>query len=410
MSKILIIDDEAQFTIAVSKTFYKDYFALRATLAPAKIYEIMTKAERSGDVYISMVSNKGTFQLVHPDIRKILGNSGFIPPLNNNIGIEEKNNNEEMEEYAYAWLKEADWAIVVEKSESEEGQIFGFKRNVAAISIVITLIVFGTIVVRSRQIVQTEKEKDIVSGQLIQASKLASVGELASGIAHEINNPLAIISSEAGLIKDLMNPAYVKEVNNEEFIPRLDRIEAAVFRCRDITRKLLTFVRQSDVTLKMHDINEQVNDLVEGFFEHKFEVSNIKLVKKLEPGLPEILTDSNQLRQVLLNIINNAADAIKPPGTITVETSHHGDKISIAITDTGKGILPEHLEKIFQPFFTTKDVGKGTGLGLSLSYNIIKSFGGDILVDSIPGRGSTFKIILPVGKIKNKSVNKEKEQ
>ena len=133
----------------------------------------------------------------------------------------------------------------------------------------------------------------------------------------------------------------------------------------------------------------------DGFYERELAVSNITIKKKYCQQTPEIITDANQFKQVLLNIINNAKDAIKPPGKITIATNIEDKLISISITDTGKGISKEEMGRIFLPFYTTKEVGKGTGLGLSVSYGIIKNLGGKIEVESIPGKGSTFKIILP---------------
>jgi two-component system NtrC family sensor kinase len=148
--------------------------------------------------------------------------------------------------------------------------------------------------------------------------------------------------------------------------------------------------------IEKNNIHNIINDLVDGFFERELAVSNIKFIKNYTPNLPEIETDANQLRQVLLNIINNAIDAINPPGKITISTSYNDDQIIIAVTDTGKGISKEMMEKIFLPFFTTKEVGKGTGLGLSVSYGIIKNLGGKIEVESVVGKGTTFTIILPI--------------
>ena len=223
------------------------------------------------------------------------------------------------------------------------------------------------------------------------------MGELAAGIAHEINNPLAVINEEAGLIKDLMNPEFGERLSDEELFGHLATIHDSVFRCRDITRKLLGFVRRTDIDLKSHDIHSLVNSIVDGLLGQELAVSNVEIIKNYDPALPEILTDGNQLLQVLLNIINNAVDALaNKPGKLVIETSHDNSQVKIAITDTGCGITPENLEKIFMPFHTTKEVGKGTGLGLSVSYGIIKSLGGKIEVESTVGQGSTFIILLPI--------------
>ena len=251
---------------------------------------------------------------------------------------------------------------------------------------------------RANKLVQFQRESDQTRDQLEHAAKMASVGELAAGIAHEINNPLAIINEEAGLMKDLMNPEFEETENLEELTVHLETIQQSVFRCRDITRKLLGFVRRSAADLKPQNIHRVIDRVVDGLLGQELMVSNVAIIKNYDLAIPQVTTDENQLQQVLLNIINNSVDALDgQPGRITITTSHRRKKVSLAIADTGKGIYPKLIEKIFLPFFTTKEVGKGTGLGLSVSYGIIKGLGGTIEVESTPGAGSTFTIVLPLG-------------
>ena len=205
-----------------------------------------------------------------------------------------------------------------------------------------------------------------------------------------------VIGSENGLVMDMLDPQYGMNSTRDDLLPHLQRIDDAVYRCRDITRKLLSFVRQTEFKLEYYDINQLLEELLEGFYERELNVSNIKFKKKYQEDLPKVMLDGNQFKQVALNIVNNAIDAISPPGKITVQTFLENDHVCLAVTDTGCGISPDVMEKIFLPFFSTKEVGKGTGLGLPVSYNIIKSFGGEISVESIPGKGTTFKVILPV--------------
>jgi two-component system NtrC family sensor kinase len=148
--------------------------------------------------------------------------------------------------------------------------------------------------------------------------------------------------------------------------------------------------------LKEYNINELIEDLVGGFLEREMKVDDIEIIRNFNHNIPTIQTDSNQLRQVIINLLTNAHDAIKPPGKITISTSSDTENIYISVTDTGIGISQEKISKIFLPFYTTKPVGKGTGLGLSVSYSIIKNLGGTINVDSNIGHGTSFTIILPV--------------
>ena len=388
---------EPHFTIAVRKILNDQIVVMRATLDPKKIYDYMTASEGVRDVQVSMVDTNGLYQLVPSDIGNVLDSSMIQPEKGQNSGMGMYEPNGDDIHYAYSWLDAVNWAVIVQsRSEARVVSFWDFQFYVILISFSIISVMLYIIFTRAKKFVEMEKEKDIARSQLAQAAKLASVGELASGIAHEINNPLAIIGSEAGLMRDLIGPEFREETKFDDLLPMIQNIEDATYRCRDITRKLLSFVRDQEIKLKEHDLNELMDDLIEGFFEKEFEVSNIDIDMKLEQGLPRIYTDSNQLRQVLVNIIKNAMDAIQGPGEITIETFRKNGRVAVAITDSGIGIEEENIEKIFMPFYTTKDVGKGTGLGLSVSYGIIQNLGGDIEVESILGKGTTFTVYLPI--------------
>ncbi len=389
---------EPHFTIAVKRNLGDTIIVLRATLGPSNIYRYMTSIEGLSDVYISLVNVRGDYQLVSQKLGKVLDRSPVLPPSNKKIGTGEVNINNRNIRYAFSWLNEVNWVVIVRNSWIDSsGTFLGMDINILIFSIIIITVLVLVILARAKKMAIMEREKEIVRSQLAHASKLASVGELAAGIAHEINNPLAIITSEIGLIKDKMNPEFGYDGKSCEGIDdHLENMREAAYRCRDITRKLLSFVRVDDVMMKEHNINDILDDLIEGFFEREFKVSNIKIIKDFDPNLPRIITDSNQLRQVILNLVNNASDAITPPGKITITTRFDDEYIKIDVSDTGKGIKEEEISKLFLPFYTTKETGKGTGLGLSVSYSIIKNFGGNIEVESIPGKGSTFTVLLPI--------------
>ncbi len=387
--------NKPHFTIAIKRLINDECNILRATLDPKKLYEFISSQENPDEVNISVVNDSGIYQVVTPNVGSVLENSKFQPPVTSILGIfEEENSNEGY--YAFAWLNNARWAVIVQ-SASVDDSVFSFqlKSNILAFSAILIVLSIIIISFRTKKIVQNEREKDITDSQLEHAAKLASIGELSAGIAHEINNPLAIIASEVGLMKDLMNPEYSANTSFDDFNPHIQNIREAAFRCRDITGKLLSFVRKGDVELKQNNIHIVINEVVDDLLGHEMFVSNIQIIKKYCSEMPEILTDGNQLKQVFLNLINNAADAISPPGKIIISTSLTQQCVVIEIADTGKGIDPENVDKIFLPFFTTKEVGKGTGLGLSVSYGIIKNLGGKIEVKSILGIGTTFTIMLP---------------
>jgi two-component system NtrC family sensor kinase len=386
------------FTIAVSRNMNGQFVVLRSTLDPERIYDYISSLEGAQEVITSLVNRKGTYQLVKETIGESLGTSPFVPPHSPRQGIRTEKVNGSSLTYAYAWLREVNWALIVQKSAGQEPPFFsGLRARILSVAFGLIMIGFLVILKRARKQVELRVESETTRAQLEHASKLASVGELAAGIAHEINNPLAAISEEAGLMKDLMDPSLGTPVPPQELAYHLDSIQESVFRCRDITRKLLGFVRRAELSLKEHDIHQLLDEVVEGLLGQAMRVSNIEIVTEYAKDIPTMMTDGNQLEQVFLNIIKNAVDALEgKPGRITVRTALLEGLVSISIADTGKGMSPDQMERIFMPFYTTKEVGKGTGLGLSVSYSIIKSLGGQIKIESALGKGSTFTIELPL--------------
>lgn len=384
------------FTIAVKQIIDGDYTVLRATLDPEKIYSYITSFEGVNDVYISTVNREGIYQVVTPGRGSYLQELKIQPAKDIKLGVGEMKTNGTTHVYGFSWLKMADWAVIIQFVKNPDSSIFAyFDMTVVCVTLGLILLFFLVIIIRAKRIVQFQEESEQTKEQLDHASKLATVGELAGGIAHEINNPLAIISESVGLMKDLMSSEFDQTITVDEIRENLDNIHEAVFRARDITRKLLGFVRKTDIKLDSFNINDIINNVVNGFITREMAMDNIKIIRELSPDISPILTDNNQLEQVLINIINNAHDAISGHGKITLTTSMVENELHISITDTGCGMTREQMDKIFMPFYTTKEVGRGTGLGLSVSYGIIKSLGGKILVDSVPKRGSVFTIVLP---------------
>ncbi|OGP64689.1 MAG: hypothetical protein A2170_16945 [Deltaproteobacteria bacterium RBG_13_53_10] len=235
-----------------------------------------------------------------------------------------------------------------------------------------------------------EKKLEETYLQLVSSEKMASLGKLAAGIAHEINNPLGGILIYASLIMEDLPEGDPKRQD-------LARIVQETSRCKDIVKSLLEFARQTEPKMEPIDINRAITDGL-FFLENQAFFHNIRIMKRLDPALPSPHGNAGQLKQVFMNIIVNAAEAMHGSGTLTIATSVASDHKSILVefTDTGEGVAEENLTRIFDPFFTTKDVGKGTGLGLATSYGIIEGHGGKISVKSKVGEGSTFTIELPI--------------
>lgn len=239
-----------------------------------------------------------------------------------------------------------------------------------------------------------EQELRDMQEQLFRSEKLAALGRLSAGAAHEIFNPLSVISVRAQLL--LANPDIDSSISRE-----LKVIESQVKRITKIVRNLLSFSRGSPVEKTTLDLNLLVEKTL-SLVEHERNFDNLEIITELDSNLPPILADGSQLAQVFVNLIINAMDAMNHGGNLTISTRRSIEKgfVEIVFKDTGCGIPEENLQKIFDPFFTTKEVGRGTGLGLSIVYGIIKNHGGTINVESEEGKGSTFTIILPIGECK----------
>ena len=223
--------------------------------------------------------------------------------------------------------------------------------------------------------------------QLIQSEKMATVGRLAAGMAHELNNPV-------GAVRNYIQDVQEDTPQDDSRWQRLKRAESATDRCKRIVSDLLTFARESK-ELKLVDINDVIEITVSNATE---EISNprIEILKELESALPKIKVDPLQIQQVFMNIVMNSSEAMQEEGKIIIKSLKNPDSILVEISDTGSGIPEDIQDKIFDPFFTTKPPGKGMGLGLAISYNIIKRFNGDIRVKSKKDKGAVFTVILPI--------------
>ncbi len=240
------------------------------------------------------------------------------------------------------------------------------------------------------------EEKCRLDEQLLQSQKLAALGELSTGLAHEINTPLAIIRQETEWMEHLLgNPPFAGNSGASEFADCLAEVMRQIGRVTEVTHNMLGFARKREPVRQETELNDLVADMLV-LVEKEARNRNIAVVRDFEPDLPPLVTDSPLLRQVLLNLLNNALQAVGSDGTITVSTRQEGEACLLRVADTGPGIAPEHLDKIFNPFFTTKPPGQGTGLGLSISLAIVNRLGGTIGVDSAPGRGAVFTVRLPL--------------
>jgi len=389
------------FTIAVKQLFDGKLFVMRATLDPDKFYLFLRTIGKGKGADSALINREGKYQIVDPSHGELLSPSPYMPPESSGSGAREIATGGDTELFAYAWLGEVPWVLVVRQPlRVAYTEMYRVRRlMIAATAVIVMLLGTATWLTTNRLLrraqAMDESRKELKS-QLFHAAKLVAAGELAGGVAHEINNPLAIISSGSGVIRDMLDPQFGMECTPHTIKRELDHIDEAVFRARDITQKLLSFVRKNEPRLVSCNVNQLLEDVVGGLKEREFLVEDIEVVRDFDRDLPDIMLDIDQMRQVFLNLINNAGDAINGAGTITLTTGSNERYVRATITDTGKGMTSEQMERIFDPFFTTKEVGKGTGLGLSVSLNIVQAMGGAIEVQSVPGAGSSFTVVLPI--------------
>jgi two-component system NtrC family sensor kinase len=315
--------------------------------------------------------------------------------------------------YVAATLKGGSWQLIYQQSSDEAFAEFNRARTVT-----ILIILLGGVVnvamafFLTRRVVSTladaEQRTLVMNQQIVETGKLASVGELAAGIAHEINNPVAIMVEEAGWIEDLLEDEEMNgEEKRSEFERALAQIKNQGGRCKQITHKLLSFARKTDTRLQRVNLYDLVDEMV-ALSAQRAKYSNVEIRTTLQSDLPEIHASVSELQQVFLNLINNALDAMESTGGILEITVKHVEgNLWFHVSDSGPGIPQANLERIFDPFFTTKPVGKGTGLGLSICYGIVTKMGGEIDARSVIDVGTTFRIRIPIENLVAEEVSSE---
>jgi two-component system, NtrC family, sensor kinase len=240
-----------------------------------------------------------------------------------------------------------------------------------------------------------ERTRELKESQqaMVQQEKMVGIGQLAAGIAHELNTPLGTIIGYAQMLREdlALQPSVNGSLND------VDEIIGQAGRCRDLVKNLLNFSRRSTTEKSEASVNAIVRKIL-SLVEHDFEMKRVHISTALDPGLPNAKVNENEIAQVVLNLANNAVDSMQSGGELHVRTVHEesSDRICIEISDTGVGISESDRNRVFEPFFTTKEIGKGTGLGLSICYKIVENHMGSMEFDSIPGQGTTFRVYLPV--------------
>jgi two-component system NtrC family sensor kinase len=404
------------FIITVRDNWKGNPWVLRATVDFVAFNNLVEKI-RIGQTGVAFILNReGEYQTT-PSLKS----SPRRGPYREFLGIRDEKSKkahivEKVDEsgeksiYVAAFLKDGDWLLVYQQLASDA---FSELRRTEGIALVI-FVLGGLAIVSmafflSRRMVtrikESERDKEIADEQVIETGKLAAIGELAAGIAHEINNPVAIMVEEAGWIQDLLQEEEFKEGENLDELHRaLKQIRVQGYRCKEITHKLLSFARKTDSRVKELQINDLIHELVR-LSEQRARFSNATIETDLQENLPLVRASETEMQQVLLNLITNGLDAMEKKGgrlLITTRLENSGPlapNIVIDVADGGQGIPKANLARVFDPFFTTKPVGKGTGLGLSICFGIVNKMGGEITVESTVDVGTTFHIRLPLPKV-----------
>ncbi len=301
---------------------------------------------------------------------------------------------------AAAHVQSTPWTLVLERDKYGSTRLWSaFRANLVAVSLVTAIGAALAILAVAKSIADRIRDAEQARESLVKetehTAKLASIGRLAAGVAHEINNPLAIIAEKAGLVKDMM--LFADEMpHRQKLVSEISSVEDAVGRARVITHRLLGFARRMDVPLQAVRVNDVLREVI-GFLEKEAAYRGIVIELDLDPELPVIESDAGRLQQIFLNILNNAIEAVDRGGRVQI-ASRIADPYAVVVDvkDDGPGMPPDVLEKIFDPFFTTKSGAErhGTGLGLSITYGLVKQLGGRIGVKSAVGSGTVFRVTL----------------
>ncbi|MFH1090556.1 MAG: ATP-binding protein, partial [Pseudomonadota bacterium] len=375
-------------------------YIVRATIDDVRFNNIIASMELDAHSDAFIINHQGVFQTSSRFYGRALEKFPLpVPPVSYTpTFLETTDPKGRPVVICYTYFLSPDFILIVVKPQAEVLKSWYTLRGELLLFLMVSLaVIFLVIYWVTGQMVKRIEESDLkrhtIDHELQYTNKLASIGRLAAGVAHEINNPMAIINEKTGLMKDL--------ILREENFPHKDKLLAlsesilkSVERCSTITHRLLGFARRMDVAIEVMDLNEVIREVL-GFLEKEALHRNIDVRLELDPDMPKIASDRGQLQQVFLNILNNAFEAVGDGGLVAITSWNRDlDSVSVQIRDNGQGMSEETLRNIFEPFYTTKK-GYGTGLGLSITYGIVKKLGGRIEVQSKEGQGTSFTVILP---------------
>ncbi len=390
------------FVIAVRSGNEPEPWILRATIDS----EVFTRLVRSGQIGLTgdayIINRDGQYQTPPRFGGEILSHVPFstnIAPPGVNV-VSRENIDDRRVLTAFAWMTAKDWLLVIDRDPREPAtSLRDALKLELVVLLAVSLLVGGAVVFHTRQLVvrfaAEDRKRVAVEAQLAHSARLVSLGRMAAGVAHEINNPLAAIGEMAGLMEDLIDEQFLATAKHGAlFKENVRKIQQYVDRTRDITHRMLGFARRMEPHQDTFDVNEVVTEAL-SFIEREASFREIELIRQFDPGVPMIRSDRAQLQQVVLNLANNALDAVNDGGRIMVTSRADEDFVVLTVEDDGIGIPTELHDRIFDPFFTTKAPGEGSGLGLSVCHTIVKGLQGSLTFESTPNVGTVFKVQLP---------------
>jgi signal transduction histidine kinase len=377
------------------------FYVLRASIDTQKFNELLAEVEVSGKGDIFLVSRDGMLQTPSRFYGAALGRLPLeVPAFSDKTQVVETRQPSEPLVVGYAYLQETPFVLMVVKKKTElmKGWDATRRQLVAFLAISVTailLVVLGVSTYLVNQIFEADHRRVTALHKVEYANKMASLGRLSAGVAHEINNPLAIINEKAGLIKDLfmLQRAYA---DDPKLMELADAIIYSVERCAKITQRLLGFARHMDSKTQRVNIADVIHEVL-GFLGKEAEYRSIAIAVDAAPDIPAIESDRGRLQEVFLNLFNNSFAAMNDGGRLAIAVRRADtDSVAVTVSDSGCGIPPSDLKRIFEPFFSTKTGKGGTGLGLSITYGLIQELGGSISVRSEVGKGTEFTVQLPL--------------
>ncbi|MBU4318036.1 MAG: two-component sensor histidine kinase [Proteobacteria bacterium] len=378
------------------------FYVLRATLEH-QLSSLLAHDESNTDGDLFLINPQGVIQTQSRYFGDVLNPAPFsVPAFSSSTNvIESKIGNGPEYILGYAFIPDTPFILISAHPRAKlmEPWIQTRKDLTLYLVISITVVLLWVVVAISymvRRLSVSDQRRIKYLHMLEYSNKLATVGRLAAGVAHEINNPLAVINEKAGWIKDMFT--FKAEYSKDpKLIETVNVITASVERCSRITRRLLRFARHMDVRIQAIDLKEVITEVL-GFMEKEAEYRSIEVDIQVPDNIPRFESDRGKLQQILLNLVNNSFAAMSDGGRLKISTERVGDdKVSIICSDNGCGISEADIRHVFEPFFSTKaKSGGGTGLGLSITYGLVKELGGNIDLSSEVNKGTTFKVTLPL--------------